>query len=93
MPGTPVCEHYLHNDQGRRTRPLAHFNPAPRTAALTPAWQLVGVGVAGVHDEDTAIDEVITRIDRARTGVWCWSAWAGRHADGIIDALCRAHQR
>jgi hypothetical protein len=68
--------------------------PSPDTpeadlvAALDPY-----VRVAGMHDEDTAIDEVITRIDQARTSVWCWSAWVGRHADGIIDALYRAHQR
>ena len=64
----------------------------------TPEADLVAtldpyVRVADMHDEDTAIDEVITRIDQARTSVWCWSVWVGRHADGIIDALYRAHQR
>jgi PLD-like domain len=57
-------------------------------AALAPY-----VRVAGTHDEDAAIDEVITRIDEARSSVWCWSAWVGRNSDGIIEALHRAHQR
>lgn len=69
-------------------------SPAPGTpeadlvAALDPY-----VRITGIHDEDAAIDEVIERIDDARSSVWCWSAWVGRYADGITDALCRAHQR
>lgn len=68
--------------------------PPPETpeadlvAALEPF-----VRVAGMHDEDAAIDEVIARIDEARSCVWCWSAWVGRYAEGLIEALCRAHQR
>ncbi len=57
-------------------------------AALAPY-----VRVAGTHDEDAAIDEVITRIDEARSSVWCWSAWVGRNSGGIVEALYRAHQR
>lgn len=57
-------------------------------AALAPY-----VRVAGTYDEDAAIDEVITRIDEARSSVWCWSAWVGRNSGGIIEALHRAHQR
>jgi hypothetical protein len=68
--------------------PLPDTPEADLVAALDPY-----VRVAGMHEEDTAIEEVITRIDQARTSVWCWSAWVGRHADGIIDALHRAHQR
>jgi hypothetical protein len=68
--------------------PLPDTPEADLMAALDPY-----VRVAGVHDEDTAIDEVITRIDQARRSVWCWSAWVGRHAEGIIDALRRAYQR
>jgi phosphoglycolate phosphatase-like HAD superfamily hydrolase len=69
-------------------------SPAPGTpeadlvAALAPY-----VRVTGIHDEDAAIDEVTARIDEARKSVWCWSAWVGRHAEGIIDALDRANQR
>jgi hypothetical protein len=68
--------------------------PAPGTpeadlvAALDPY-----VRVTGMHDEDAAIDEVISRIDQAHRSVWCRSAWVGRYAEGIIDALHRAHQR
>jgi hypothetical protein len=57
-------------------------------AALAPY-----VRVAGTHDENAAIDEVITRIDEARSSVWCWSAWVGRNSSGILEALYRAHQR
>lgn len=61
---------------------------ADLVAALDPY-----VRIAGIHDEDAAIDEVIARVDEARSSIWCWSAWVGRHADGITDALCRAHER
>jgi hypothetical protein len=70
------------------TEPPPDTPEADLVAALDPY-----VRVAGMHDEDTAVDEVVTRIDQARKSVWCWSAWVGRHADGIIDALYRAHQR
>ena len=43
---------------------------ADLVAALDPY-----VRVAGIHDEDAAIDEVIARMDEARVSVWCWSAW------------------
>lgn len=68
--------------------------PSPDTpeadllAALAPY-----VRVSDLHDEDATIDEVISRIDAARHDVWCWSAWVGRHAEGIIDALDRAQRR
>jgi len=61
---------------------------ADLVAALEPF-----VRVTGMHDEDAAIDEVIARIDEARSSFWCWSAWIGRYAEDLIDALCRAHQR
>lgn len=68
--------------------PVPGTPEADLVAALDPY-----VRVAGIHDEDAAIDEVIARIDEARTSVWCWSAWVGRHAEGIIEALDRANQR
>lgn len=57
-------------------------------AALSPY-----VRVAGLHDEDAAIDEIIARIDAAQRSVWCWSAWVGAFAEDIISALERAHRR
>jgi hypothetical protein len=61
---------------------------ADLVSALSPF-----VRVAGIHDEDAAIDEVIARIDEAHRSIWCWSAWVGRYAEDLIDALERAHQR
>ena len=51
------------------------------------------VRVAGLHDEDAAITEIIARIDAAEHHVWCWSAWIGKFAEDIISSLERAHQR
>lgn len=61
---------------------------ADLVAALAPY-----VRIDGLYDEDAAIDEVITRVDAARHSVWCWSAWVGKHAEGIIGALERARLR
>lgn len=61
---------------------------ADLVAALDPY-----VRVAGIYDEDAAIEEVIARIDDAHSSVWCWSAWVGRYADDVTDALYRAHHR
>lgn len=87
---------------GRATRVdadalLGMFGAEPPTPD-TPEADLVSalspfVRVAGIHDEDAAIDEVIARIDEARRSIWCWSAWVGRYAEDLIDALDRAHQR
>ncbi|MDQ1292767.1 MAG: hypothetical protein QG608_647, partial [Actinomycetota bacterium] len=57
-------------------------------AALDPY-----VRVAGMYDEDAAIDEVRDRIERAERTIWCWCAWTGRYADGLVQALERAHHR
>lgn len=35
---------------------------------------------------------VIIRIDAARHSAWCWSAWIGKNAEGIIDSLERAYR-
>jgi hypothetical protein len=81
-------------DAGSLLGMSAAQSPAPDTpeadllAALDPY-----VRVTGMHDEDAAIDEVIARIDQAHHSVWCWSAWVGRYAEGITDALHRASQR
>jgi hypothetical protein len=71
-----------------RERPPDGTPEADLLEALEPY-----VRVAGVHDEDAAIEEVIARAEEAEQSLWCWSAWVGKHALGIADALERAHQR
>jgi hypothetical protein len=68
--------------------PVEGTPEADLLAALDPY-----VRVIGIHDEDATVHEVIGLIDRAEDEVWCWSAWIGKHATGIADALERAHRR
>jgi AAA domain/PLD-like domain len=69
-------------------RPLDGTPEADLLQALDPY-----VRVAGVHDEDAAIGEVVACIGEAERSLWCWSAWVGKHSPGIVDALERASQR
>ena len=69
-------------------RPADGTPEADLLAALDPY-----VRVLGIHNEDAAVQEVIGLIEEAKDDVWCWSAWVGRHATGIADALERAHGR
>jgi len=69
-------------------RPVEGTPTGDVLAALAPF-----VRVAGVHDEDAAIAEVIAAIEGATESVWCWSAWVGRHSTALIRALELASQR
>jgi hypothetical protein len=68
--------------------PAAGSAEAELLAALEPF-----VRIAGVHDEEAAIDEVVARIGAATQSVWCWSAWVGRRSLAVQDALIEAHER
>lgn len=77
---------------------LLGLSEAERPDADTPEGQLLAalapyVRVAALNDEDGAIEEVVARIDEACEELWCWSAWVGKNAADIADALDRAHQR
>jgi hypothetical protein len=47
----------------------------------------------GTYDQNRAIDALRERIDGARSSVWVWSPWVGRHAVELQDALVRAQAR
>jgi hypothetical protein len=69
-------------------RPVAGTPEGDLLAALDPY-----VRVDGIHDADAAIEAAITQIQMAEQTVWCWSAWVGKHAVRIVDALAAAHAR
>ncbi len=74
------------------TESAPDYDPDSAEAELISALQHY-VRVAKVADEDAAIPEIIDRIDRAQENIWCWSAWVGKSAEGITDALVRARDR
>jgi hypothetical protein len=78
-------------DNSRDSRGGRWPSPAPEAellAALNPYLRVVGP-----RDEDAIAEETVARITRATTSVWCWSAWVGKYAVAITDALEQAQRR
>ncbi len=74
------------------TQSAPDYAPDSAEGELISALQQY-VRVNSIADEDSAILEVIDRINRAVKSIWCWSAWVGKNAADIADALVRAQER
>jgi hypothetical protein len=57
-------------------------------AALKPY-----VRVVDIHDQEQVLEAVRARIDGARSRLWVWSPWIGRHTAALQDALVAAQKR